>query len=148
MIYLHRKLFEFIYDILPSYKNQGGYDLLGHTGRRALLDESNEFVGYKVAYALSQGLKVIVCVGRIMEQREIDSTMDVVAVRTQAIPLGLITMCSESKQLKDLQRIQDSFMRLFRSDIEINHQLIEMFLKCGNVGDACIAFDRIVSFVI
>ncbi|THF93852.1 hypothetical protein TEA_011628 [Camellia sinensis var. sinensis] len=33
--------------------------ILGHSERRALLNESNEFVGDKVAYALSQGLKLI-----------------------------------------------------------------------------------------
>ncbi|CAI9280783.1 unnamed protein product [Lactuca saligna] len=44
--------------------------ILGHSERRALLNETNEFVGDKVAYALSQGLKVIACVGETLEQRE------------------------------------------------------------------------------
>lgn len=59
--------------------------ILGHSERRALLDESNEFVGDKVAYALSQGIKVIACVGETLEQRESGSTMDVVAAQTKAI---------------------------------------------------------------
>jgi triosephosphate isomerase len=59
--------------------------ILGHSERRALLNESNEFVGDKVAYALSQGLKVIACVGETLEQREAGSTMDVVAAQTKAI---------------------------------------------------------------
>lgn len=59
--------------------------ILGHSERRALLAESNEFVGDKVAYALSQGLKVIACVGETLEQRESGSTMDVVAAQTKAI---------------------------------------------------------------
>ncbi|KAM3338678.1 triosephosphate isomerase, cytosolic [Capsicum galapagoense] len=59
--------------------------ILGHSERRALLGESNEFVGDKVAYALSQGLKVIACVGETLEQRESGSTMDVVAAQTKAI---------------------------------------------------------------
>ncbi|ONK67751.1 uncharacterized protein A4U43_C05F3400 [Asparagus officinalis] len=59
--------------------------ILGHSERRALLAESNEFVGDKVAYALSQGLKVIACVGETLEQREAGSTMDVVAAQTKAI---------------------------------------------------------------
>jgi len=59
--------------------------ILGHSERRALLGESNEFVGDKVAYALSQGLKVIACVGETLEQREAGSTMDVVAAQTKAI---------------------------------------------------------------
>jgi len=59
--------------------------ILGHSERRALLGESNEFVGDKVAYALSKGLKVIACVGETLEQREVGSTMDVVAAQTKAI---------------------------------------------------------------
>lgn len=59
--------------------------ILGHSERRALLNETNEFVGEKVAYALSQGLKVIACVGETLEQREAGTTMEVVAAQTQAI---------------------------------------------------------------
>ncbi|CAK7325697.1 unnamed protein product [Dovyalis caffra] len=59
--------------------------ILGHSERRSLLNESNEFVGEKVAYALSQGLKVIACVGETLEQREAGSTMEVVAAQTKAI---------------------------------------------------------------
>ncbi|KAJ3693679.1 hypothetical protein LUZ60_009159 [Juncus effusus] len=59
--------------------------ILGHSERRALLGESNEFVGEKVAYALSKGLKVIACVGETLEERESGSTMDVVAAQTKAI---------------------------------------------------------------
>ncbi|CAD5197224.1 unnamed protein product [Musa acuminata subsp. malaccensis] len=59
--------------------------ILGHSERRLLLSESNEFVGDKVAYALSKGLKVIACVGETLEQRESGTTMDVVAAQTKAI---------------------------------------------------------------
>ncbi|KAL5734703.1 hypothetical protein ACOSP7_032564 [Xanthoceras sorbifolium] len=59
--------------------------ILGHSERRLILNESNEFVGDKVAYALAQGLKVIACVGETLEQREAGSTMDVVAAQTKAI---------------------------------------------------------------
>ncbi|KAJ9160129.1 hypothetical protein P3X46_025560 [Hevea brasiliensis] len=43
------------------------------------------FVGDKVAYALSQGLKVIACVGETLEQRESGSTIEVVAAQMKAI---------------------------------------------------------------
>ncbi|GLT43321.1 hypothetical protein SLA2020_172810 [Shorea laevis] len=59
--------------------------VLGHSERRSFLNESNEFVGEKVAYALSQGLKVIACIGETLEQRESGSTMTVVAAQTKAI---------------------------------------------------------------
>ncbi|KAF3454699.1 hypothetical protein FNV43_RR05147 [Rhamnella rubrinervis] len=59
--------------------------ILGHSERRLILNESNEFVADKVAYALSQGIKVIACVGETLEQRESGSTMAVVAAQTKAI---------------------------------------------------------------
>ncbi|XP_054795525.1 triosephosphate isomerase, cytosolic-like [Prosopis cineraria] len=59
--------------------------ILGHSERRQLLNESNEFVGDKVAYALSQGVKVIACIGETLEQREAGSTVAVVAEQTTAI---------------------------------------------------------------
>ncbi|GAB4860151.1 hypothetical protein Ancab_011629 [Ancistrocladus abbreviatus] len=63
--------------------------ILGHSERRSLLSESNEFVGDKVAYALSKGLKVIACVGETLEQRESGSTMEVVAAQTKAIAVKI-----------------------------------------------------------
>ncbi|XP_052184959.1 triosephosphate isomerase, cytosolic [Diospyros lotus] len=59
--------------------------ILGHSERRQLLSESSEFVGEKVTYALSLGLKVIACVGETLEERESGCTMEVVAVQTKAI---------------------------------------------------------------
>eukprot|EP00252_Welwitschia_mirabilis_P014573 TRINITY_DN31_c0_g1_i3.p1 TRINITY_DN31_c0_g1~~TRINITY_DN31_c0_g1_i3.p1 ORF type:complete len:256 (-),score=59.07 TRINITY_DN31_c0_g1_i3:348-1115(-) len=59
--------------------------ILGHSERRSLLKENSEFVADKVAYALSQGLKVIACVGETLEQREAGNTMNVIAEQTRAI---------------------------------------------------------------
>ncbi|CAN1282824.1 Triosephosphate isomerase, cytosolic, partial [Linum perenne] len=59
--------------------------ILGHSERRALLNESDDFVGDKVAYALSQGLKVIACIGETLEQRESGATLEVVSAQTKAI---------------------------------------------------------------
>eukprot|EP01018_Ginkgo_biloba_P036886 Gb_31398 [translate_table: standard] len=44
--------------------------ILGHSERRLLLKEGNEFVANIVACALGQGLKMIACVGESLEQRE------------------------------------------------------------------------------
>ena len=44
--------------------------ILGHSERRGLLQESNQLVGEKCAQALSNGLKVIACIGETLEQRE------------------------------------------------------------------------------
>ncbi|GKA72703.1 triosephosphate isomerase, cytosolic-like protein [Tanacetum coccineum] len=50
------------------------------------------FVGEKIAYALSQGLKVVTCVGETLAQREAGTTMEVVAAQTQAIILPRIVL--------------------------------------------------------
>ena len=44
--------------------------ILGHSERRSLLKETNDFVGAKAANALAHGLKVIACIGETLEQRE------------------------------------------------------------------------------
>ena len=44
--------------------------ILGHSERRQIIGESNNFVGEKVSYALKQNLKVIACIGETINQRE------------------------------------------------------------------------------
>lgn len=51
--------------------------ILGHSERRHVIGESNEFIGKKAAYALGQNLKVIACIGEKLEQREAGKTFDV-----------------------------------------------------------------------
>ncbi len=46
------------------------YALTGHSERRHVIGESNEFVGRKTAFALEKGLKVVLCVGETIEERE------------------------------------------------------------------------------
>lgn len=44
--------------------------ILGHSERRALFGESDEFVAAKVANALQHGLTVVLCIGEALEARE------------------------------------------------------------------------------
>lgn len=46
------------------------YALTGHSERRHVLGESNEFVGEKTAFALNAGFKVVLCIGETLEERE------------------------------------------------------------------------------
>ncbi|KAG6481176.1 triosephosphate isomerase, chloroplastic-like isoform X2 [Zingiber officinale] len=51
--------------------------ILGHSERRHIIGEDNQFIGKKAAYALSQNLKVIACIGEKLEERETGKTFDV-----------------------------------------------------------------------
>ena len=59
--------------------------ILGHSERRALCGESDEFIGKKVKYAISKGLSVMACIGEALEERESGVTMDVCKRQLQAI---------------------------------------------------------------
>eukprot|EP00252_Welwitschia_mirabilis_P023441 TRINITY_DN6619_c0_g1_i1.p1 TRINITY_DN6619_c0_g1~~TRINITY_DN6619_c0_g1_i1.p1 ORF type:complete len:316 (+),score=81.88 TRINITY_DN6619_c0_g1_i1:316-1263(+) len=49
----------------------------GHSERRHIIGEDNQFIGKKSAYAKSEGLKVIACIGEKLEEREAGKTFDV-----------------------------------------------------------------------
>jgi triosephosphate isomerase len=59
--------------------------ILGHSERRALCGESDEFVGKKVAYAIKNGLSVMACIGETLQERESGATQDVCRRQLQAI---------------------------------------------------------------
>ena len=56
------------------------YVILGHSERRHLRDltESNRFINLKMKSALAQGLKPILCVGELLEEREAGRTTPVI----------------------------------------------------------------------
>ncbi|KAH8510601.1 hypothetical protein H0E87_008227 [Populus deltoides] len=51
--------------------------ILGHSERRHVIGEDDQFIGKKAAYALSQGVGVIACIGELLEEREAGKTFDV-----------------------------------------------------------------------
>ncbi|KAL3843397.1 hypothetical protein ACJIZ3_000800 [Penstemon smallii] len=51
--------------------------VLGHSERRHIIGENDQFIGKKAAYALSEGLGVIACIGELLEEREAGKTFDV-----------------------------------------------------------------------
>ncbi|KAK9266500.1 hypothetical protein L1049_003458 [Liquidambar formosana] len=59
--------------------------ILGHSERRTLFGESDEAVADKTAAALSHSLRVILCVGETLEERESNKTMDVVVRQLEAV---------------------------------------------------------------
>jgi len=59
--------------------------ILGHSERRSLCGETNEFVGLKTKYALDTGVKVVACIGESLAQREAGNTLKVCFAQLQAI---------------------------------------------------------------
>ncbi len=59
-------------EVAPAMLKDLGVDavILGHSERRAIYGESDEFINRKVKLALSYGFEVILCVGETLEERE------------------------------------------------------------------------------
>lgn len=63
----------------PMLKECGcTYVIIGHSERRNYFGETDEMVNKKVKAALKEGLKVILCVGEKLEEREAGRTLEVV----------------------------------------------------------------------
>jgi len=74
-------------EISPQQLKDAGipWVILGHSERRAIFAESDEFVAAKTAAALKEGLKVILCVGETLEEREKGETIKVVTRQLKAV---------------------------------------------------------------
>lgn len=59
--------------------------ILGHSERRTLLQETDDFVASKTKYALDGGVGVILCCGESLEEREKGVTVDVVTKQLDAV---------------------------------------------------------------
>ncbi len=68
-------------EISPQMIQASGasWALAGHSERRSILGESDVFVGQKTAFALSRGLRVVLCVGESLAERESGALGDVLA---------------------------------------------------------------------
>lgn len=72
----------------PMLKEMGvKYVIIGHSERRQYFGETDVTVNLRLKAALAEGLKVILCVGETLEQREQNITAELVAMQTK-IALG------------------------------------------------------------
>ena len=65
------------------------YVIIGHSERRQYFGETDESVNKRVAAALAGGLKVILCVGELLEEREAGKTTQVVDTQTREALKGV-----------------------------------------------------------
>ena len=86
-------------EISPSMLTSMGveYVVIGHSERRQYFGETADTVSKRVDAALKAGLKVILCVGETLEQREKNITFETVSTQTK-IALQNVT----EEQLKDV----------------------------------------------
>ncbi|KAF2162198.1 hypothetical protein M409DRAFT_58630 [Zasmidium cellare ATCC 36951] len=61
------------------------WTILGHSERRVILQETDQFIASKTKFALDGGIGVILCVGETLEQREAGKTNEVVLSQLKAV---------------------------------------------------------------
>lgn len=73
-------------EISAKLLREAGADfvILGHSERRHLLCESNEFIEGKVERAVVEGLSFVLCVGETLEEREGEETFDVIGEQLES----------------------------------------------------------------
>lgn len=82
----------------PMLKSMGiEYVIIGHSERRTYFGETDVTVNKRTLAALENGLKVIVCVGEYLEQREQGITEELVAMQTKIALNGV-----SAEQLKNI----------------------------------------------
>jgi triosephosphate isomerase len=65
------------------------YVIIGHSERRQYFGETDETVNKRTKAALEAGLKVIICVGEMLEEREKGITEEIVGIQTKIALLGI-----------------------------------------------------------
>jgi triosephosphate isomerase (TIM) len=68
------------------------YAIVGHSERRHVFHENNDMINLRVKNGIKNGLKIILCVGETLEQREADETTEIIIEQVQ---IGLKDVSAE-----------------------------------------------------
>ncbi|CED84269.1 Triosephosphate isomerase [Phaffia rhodozyma] len=74
-------------EISPHMLKDAGvpWTLVGHSERRTLFNDTNKLVADKTKLALSEGIKVILCIGETLQERESNETFNVCKASLDAV---------------------------------------------------------------
>ncbi|GEQ72112.1 hypothetical protein JCM33374_g5798 [Metschnikowia sp. JCM 33374] len=61
------------------------WTLTGHSERRTIIKESDEFIAEKTKFALDSGVSVILCIGETLEEKKAGVTLDVCSRQLDAV---------------------------------------------------------------
>lgn len=61
------------------------WTLTGHSERRTIIKESDEFIAEKTKFALESGVSVILCIGETLEEKKAGVTLDVCSRQLDAV---------------------------------------------------------------
>ena len=81
-------------EVSPYFLKDAGCHavIVGHSERRQLMGETDEFINQKIHSILSTGLKPILCIGETLQERETEQTLDVLSLQVKK---GLAKLTAE-----------------------------------------------------
>lgn len=74
--------------------------MIGHSERRHILHESDEFIGKKTAYAVKNGFGVMLCVGETLEERESGNLKEVLSRQLKSALTESLLSSHSDEELK------------------------------------------------
>jgi len=99
------------------------YVIIGHSERRQYFGETDQTVNARIRAALDAGLKVILCVGEVLEQRELGVTEEVVSMQTK-IALGGV---SEQELAKHREELDALIAAVRQREVQVRTRSIQRY---------------------
>ena len=105
------------------------YVILGHSERRAYMNETNEIVAEKFLSVVSEDIKPILCIGETLEEREADDTKNVIQKQLASV-IDYVGIDAFSKAIiayEPIWAIGTGFSASPEQAQEVHHYIRSMF---------------------